>query len=180
MIDFTPRYISSQILTILIYFGICITFFLRNRKSILKINVYCDIIQILAFIMLNGITGAVMVSIIAIRDTYLLINEKNDVINKNKDKDIFIFIGFLIVEVILSIPSYDGILSLFSVIATIISTFALWQKRPKMYKFLEIFSSLSWLVYHIFLMSIMAILLESILLISAIIRLILDFKKSDI
>ena len=178
MIDFSPRYISSQVLTIIIYFGICITFFLRNRKSILKINVYCDIIQILAFIMLNGITGAVMVSIIAIRDTYLLINEKNDVINKNKD--IFIFIGFLIVEVILSIPSYDGILSLFSVIATIISTFALWQKRPKMYKFLEIFSSLSWLVYHIFLMSIMAIVLESILLISAIIGLILDFKKSDI
>ena len=68
--------------------------------------------------------------------------------------------------------------SLLSVVATIISTIAIWQKNTKYYKLLGIPVSIAWLGYYIFLKSLFGIILESILLICIIVGFIIENNKT--
>jgi len=178
MIEWTLAYLASQILTIIIYICLCSTYFFKSRKKILVLNVVAHNIQIIAFLLLGGLTGAAMNAIYVARDLFLVADEKN---NQKSDKitkrDIGVLICFIILILVMTIFTYDGWASLLSVIATIISTFAVWQKSIKVYKLLGIPVSGAWLGYHISLKSIFAIILESILLISTISGYILDKSK---
>ena len=178
MIEWTLAYLASQILTIIIYICLCSTYFLKIRKKILILNVIAHIIQAIAFLLLGGLTGAAMNAILLVRDLILVAGEKN---NQKTDKiakrDIGVLICFILVILVMTIFTYDGWASLLSVIATIISTVAVWQKSTKVYKLLGIPVSGAWLGYHISLNSIFAIILESILLMSTIIGYILDKSK---
>ena len=179
MIEWTFEYLASQILTIIIYICLCSTYFLKSRKKILNLNAIAHIIQAIAFLLLGGLTGAAMNAILLVRDLVLVTDEKN---NQKSDKitkrDIGILICFIILIVVITLFTYDGLTSLLSVIATIISTFAVCQKSTKIYKMLGIPVSVSWLGYHISLNSIFAIILESILLVSTITGYILELNKS--
>jgi len=179
MIEWTLAYLASQILTIIIYICLCSTYFFKSRKKILVLNVVAHNIQIIAFLLLGGLTGAAMNAIYVARDLFLVADEKN---NQKSDKitkrDIGVLICFIILILVMTIFTYDGWASLLSVIATIISTFAVWQKSTKVYKMLGIPISGAWLGYHISLNSIFAIILESILLISTISGYILEVNKS--
>ena len=84
---------------------------------------------------------------------------------------------FIIIIVVLTIFTYNGWGSLLSVVATLVSTIAIWQKNTKYYKLLGIPVSMAWLGYYIFLKSIFAIVLESILLVSTITGYMLETKK---
>lgn len=172
MIEWTPTYIASQVLIILVYACLCSTYFLRNRKKILNLNIIAHIIQAISFLLLGGLTGVAMNAIYLVRDIYLVTDEKS-----NK-RDIRILICFILAIIILTIFTYNGLSSLLSVIATIISTFAVWQKSTKVYKILGTPVSIAWLGYNISLKSIFAIILESILLISTIIGYTLEKIKS--
>ena len=178
MIEWTIPYLTSQIWTIIIYICLCSTYFLKSRKKILVLNVVAHIIQAIAFLLLGGLTGAAMNAIYIARDLFLVADEKN---NQKSDKitkrGIGVLICFIILILVMTIFTYDGWASLLSVIATIISTFAVCQKSTKIYKLLGIPVSGAWLGYHISLNSIFAIILESILLISTIIGYILDKSK---
>ena len=172
MIEWTPTYIASQVLIILVYTCLCSTYFLRNRKNILKLNIFAHIIQAISFLLLGGLTGVAMNVIYLVRDVFLVTDEKN-----NK-RDVRILICFVLAIIILTIFTYNGLASLLSVIATTISTFAVWQKSTKVYKILGTPVSVAWLGYNISLKSIFAIILESILLVSTIIGYTLDIIKS--
>ena len=172
MIEWTPTYIASQVLIILVYACLCSTYFLRNRKKILSLNIFAHVIQAVSFLLLGGLTGVAMNAIYIARDIYLVTDEKN-----NK-RDVRILICFILAIIILTIFTYNGLVSLLSVIATIISTFAVWQKSTKVYKILGTPVSIAWLGYNISLKSIFAIILEGILLISTIIGYTLEKIKS--
>lgn len=179
MIEWTPTYVASQALIIIIYACLCSTYFLRNRKKILILNIIAHIIQAISFLLLGGLTGVAMNAIYIARDVFFVADEKN---NKKLDKitkrDVLILICFIVAIIILTIFTYNGLSSLLSVIATIVSTFAVWQKNTKVYKILGTPVSIAWLGYHISLKSVFAIILESILLISTIIGYALERIKS--
>ena len=172
MIEWKPTYIASQVLIILVYACLCSTYFLRTRKKILNLNIIAHIIQAISFLLLGGLTGVAMNTIYIARDIYLVTDEKS-----NK-RDVRILVCFILAIIILTIFTYNGLASLLSVIATIISTFAVWQKSTKVYKILGTPVSIAWLGYNISLKSIFAIILESILLISTIIGYTLEKIKS--
>ena len=140
-------------------------------NKILIANFVAHIGQTIAMAMLNGYTGAAMSIIMIFRDLTLIIQEAKKAKGKeiNKKIDILILIITILLIVILTIFTYNGPLSLLSVIATLVTTFALWQKDVKAYKLLGIIASILWLAYNIFIFSIMGIILESILLICSII-----------
>jgi len=169
--EFTTIYIISQIITILYFAVLSLSYLLKDRNKILIANFVAHIGQTTAMAMLNGYTGAAMSLIMILRDLTLIIQEVKKSKGKdiNKKIDILILIITIILIVVLTIFTYNGPLSLLSVVATLITTFALWQKDVKAYKLLGIIASVLWLAYNIFIISIMGIILESILLICSIV-----------
>ena len=177
--EFTGIYIISQIITIIYFAILSLGYLLKDRTKILKANFIAHIGQTVATAMLNGYTGAAMSAIMMFRDLTLLAQEvkKSKGRDINKKLDIVVLVTTVILIIVLTIFTYNGPLSLLSVVATLITTFALWQKNVKMYKILGVIASILWLAYNIFIMSIMGIVLEVILLICSIIGYIKDENK---
>ena len=177
MINWTLEYTMSQVLTVIVYILLCSTYFLKNRNKILVTNILAHIVQAASFLLLNGLTGFAMCFVYIFRDTFFVIDEKNRKSSKLNKRDYIILFVFLSIIIISTIFTYNGIGSLLSVMATILSTIAIWQKSTKYYKLLGIPVSFAWLGYHIYLKSIFAIILELGLIISTITGYILE-KKS--
>lgn len=177
--EITLIYIISQIITIIYFAILSFSYLLKERKKILAANFIAHIGQTTAMAMLNGYTGAAMAFIMMLRDLTLLIQEKKKSNEKeiNKKLDFFILIITVILIIVLTIFTYNGPLSLLSVLATLVTTFALWQKNVKIYKILGVIAGILWLAYNVVIMSIMGLILESILLICSTIGYIKDIKQ---
>ena len=179
MFDWTLEYTISQILVVIVYILICSTYFLKSRRKILITNIVAHIFQAASFFLLNGLTGVAMNFVYIGRDTFFAIDERNRKNNNLTKKDYIILAIIILVILTLTVFTYDGFGSLFSVVAAFISTIAIWQKNTKYYKLIGIFVCIAWLGYHIYLHSIFAIILESILLVSTIIGYLLEIKKTQ-
>lgn len=177
MFNWTLEYTISQVLIVFVYILICTTYFLRNRRKILITNIIAHIFQAGSFLLLNGLTGVAMNIVYIIRDSFFAIDDKNRKNNNLNKRDYIILSIFISIIIILAIFTYSDWSSLLSAVATIISTIAIWQKNTKYYKLLGIPVSMAWLGYYIFLQSIFAIVLESILLVSTITGYIFENKK---
>ncbi len=177
--EITVIYIVSQVITIIYFAILSLSYLLKDRNKILTANLAAHIGQTAAMAMLNGYTGAAMSAIMVLRDVTLLIQETKKAKGKeiNKNFDLIILIVTIMLMILLTIFTYNGPLSLLSVVATLITTFALWQKNVKTYKILGIVASILWLAYNIVIISIMGIILEIILLICSIVGYIKDAKK---
>ena len=165
--EITYIYIISQIITIIYFAILSLSYLLKDRRKILGANFIAHIGQTTAMAMLNGYTGAAMAIIMMLRDLIFLIIESRKLKGKeiNKKLDLVILIVTIALMIILTIFTYNGPLSLLSVLATLVTTFALWQKDVKIYKILGVIAGIFWLAYNIFIMSIMGIILEFIVVI---------------
>lgn len=172
----TTTYILSQIFTILTYIFLASTYLLKSRKKILIINFISLIANALAYIFLNAWTGVAMCLVALIRNIIFLIDEKKKT-NKITKKDIIVLIILYIISVISALFTFDGHLSLLSVIATMLYTYSVWQKKPKTYKLLGIPVGILWILYNIYVKSLFGIILESILLVFSTIGYILTERK---
>lgn len=177
--EITCLYIISQIITVIYYGILSLSYLLKNRRKILSANFIAHIGQATAMVMLKGYTGAAMAVIMMLRDITLLIQEtkKSNGKKASKSIDLTILIITVILIVSLTIFTYNGPLSLLSVVATLITTFALWQNNVKLYKLLGIIAGVLWLAYNIFILSIMGIILETIIIVCSLIGYINDRKK---
>lgn len=172
-------YIVSQIITVL-YFGILsLSYLLKDRNKILIANFVAHIGQTTAMAMLNGYTGAAMACIMMVRDLIFLLQEKrkNEGKKINEKSNIAILIITVVLVIVLTIFTFNGPLSLLSVVATLITTYALWQKNVTIYKILGVVAGILWLAYNVFISSIMGIVLETIIVIASIVGYIRELKK---
>lgn len=159
-------YILSQVFTIINYALLGVTYYAKDRKKILIISFLSIIATAISYILLDAWTGVVMCVVALIRNIIFYIDEKKngkrETINK---KDVVILIILYSITIIFTVFTYDGFLSLLSVIATMIYTFSVWQKKTKVYKLLGIPVGILWILYNIYVKSIFGIILETILLI---------------
>lgn len=174
----TTTYTVSQLLTVIFYILLCLTYIERSRRQILVTNLISHFVEAVIFILLKGYTGLAMIIFNFFRDNFFLIDSKNQNNKEITRRDIHILIILLMGIMFLAIISFDGIFSMFPILATIASTIAIWQKNTRIYRFLGIFCSMCWLVYHISLHSIVAIILESILLVSTIVGYFRELKRN--
>ena len=137
--EITVTYVFSQIFTILMYILLAISYYAKNRKSVLILGFLSVIANGIAYILLKAYTGLAMCIVALIRNMIFLFDERKNI---NKDiitkKDIIILIILYLISIISAIFTYDGALSLLSVFATMIYTFSVWQKDTKRYKLLGI------------------------------------------
>lgn len=177
--NWSTTYILSQVFTIIMYALLVLTYYAKDRKEVLILNFLSLIANGIAYIFLNAWTGLAMCAVALIRNIIFLIDEKKngnrETINKT---DIIILLALYVISIISAIYTYDGFLSLFSVFATMLYTFSVWQKKTNMYKLLGFPIGILWIIYNIYIKSIFGIILEMLLLICSIIGYILEIKKS--
>ena len=176
--ELTVTYILSQIFTILMYIFLGITYYVKDRKKLLIIHFIATIASAIAYTLLNAWTGLAMCGVVVIRNIIFLFDEKkNGKSDSIKKKDIVILIILYSISIIFAVFSYGGPLSLLSVLATMINTYAIWQKKINIYRLLGIVTGILWVFYNIYIMSIFGIILESILLICSTTGYILEIRK---
>ena len=90
MFNWTLEYTISQFLIVIVYILICSTYFLKNRRKILIINIIAHIFQAGSFLLLNGLTGVAMNFVYVVRDTFFVIDEKNRKSKKLNKRDYII------------------------------------------------------------------------------------------
>lgn len=163
--EITATYIISQIFAILMYALLASTYYLKNRKTVLIINILAMIAQAISFICLKAYTGLAMDIVAIIRNIVFMIDEKkNGKQEQNTRKDIVILVVLYLITILLSIFTYNGLPSLFSVLGTFLYTYSVWQKNTNTYKLLGIPTSMSWIAYNIYIKSIFGGILECIVL----------------
>ena len=166
----TITYILSQIFIIINYIFLVMTYQSKNRKNILIFNFVALIASALSYMFLSAYSGLAMTIVAIIRNIIFIIDEKkNGKSEKNQTKDYIILAILYIISIISGILTYNGILSMMSVIATMLYTYSVWQKSTKIYKILGIPVGIIWIIYNIYIFSVFGIILETILAISAVI-----------
>jgi len=176
MISWTKEYVLSQICAVVMYLFLCMSYFYKSRNKILISNIIAHVFQAISLQLLGGMTGMAMAIFLIFRDSFFAIDEKNRNLEKISKRDNVILAIFISIILVLTVFTYDGLVSLLSVLATITSTFAIWQKSTRIYKMLGMPISSAWLIYNISLRSIFAIVLEAVLLISTVIGFLKDEK----
>jgi len=169
--ELTLTYIISQIFVVGMYATLAITYFLKDIKKILIFNLLGSVFIGIAYFLLSAYTGLAMTFVAIFRNIIFLIYEKED------EKSIRSLIVIYLIIIVVTIPTYAGFLSLLSVFATALFTFSLWQKKTIVYKILGIPVSLLWVFYNIYIMSLFGILLESGIIVFAIVGFIIELKR---
>lgn len=177
--ELTISYIISQIFTFFSYMFLTLTYYTKNRNLILIWNFLSITSMILVYILLKAYTGLAMSILALIRTIVFMVDErKNGKKEKNDKKDVIILVILYILTIALTIPTYDGFLSLLSVFATMMFTYSIWQKKTITYRLLGIPTESLWLLYNIYIDNKLGIVLESIVLIFFIAGYILLLKET--
>ena len=171
-------YIFSQVFTTITYALLAATYFAKNKRSIILLSGASLITNALAYILLGAWTGLAMCAIAMLRNLYILWDEKKHGKSKKiTKKDVVFLIIIYIAMVLVTIPTYDGFLSLLSVFATALYTFSIWQKSTRVYKFCGMPVGVLWIFYNGYVKSIFGVILESALLVASTIGYISEIKK---
>ena len=168
--ELTINYVMSQVFTILTYVLLAITYYAKNRKTVLVISFLSIIANAVAYILLNAYTGLAMCVVALIRNIYFMVDEqkngKNDEIKKKDIVALIIIYGMIAISTVFT---YEGFLSLLSVFATMLYTYSVWQKKTLVYKLCGIPVGVLWILYNLYVKSVFGVILEAILLVSSMI-----------
>jgi len=176
--EVTVPYILSQIFIIINYVLLMATYQVKSRKTILMFNFGAIIATGVSYVFLSAWSGLAMVIVASVRNIIFMLDEKrNGKSDKITKKDIIILMILYTISGVSAIYTYEGFLSLMSVFATMLYTYSVWQKKTSIYKVLGIPVSIIWIVYNIYIVSIFGVILEAVLLISAIIGIVREYRK---
>ena len=141
--DMTYLQVIAQIIGII---GVIEYSFVTHQKT--KIRVL--IIQIIGaclygtqYILLGGWSALITCLLNILRDIVFYQFEK-----KNKDIPKSYFIIFVILAIAINIFTFNGIISLIPLFVVICSTWAIWQKNLKKYRYMALFTNFIWAIYN--------------------------------
>lgn len=179
--ELTLTYIMSQVFTIIMYLLLAVSYYAKDRKKILILSFLSLVANALAYVLLEAYTGLAMCIVAFVRNIIFMIDEKKNGHSDNiTKKDIILLVIFYILIIVSTIFTYEGPLSLLSVIATMTYTYSVWQKKTNVYKFLGIPVGILWVLYNIYVKSIFGVILEGMLLIASITGYITEIKGKSV
>lgn len=164
------NFIIAQILGTIGYSLLAYSFFKKNKKQILFIQIFAYIGFTTHYILLGALTGSVcnILGFIALIFIYFF----SDDIRKKKIL-VIILVPLLGVMTYLS---YENIYSLFPVIGCLLTFISFLSKNVNKIRFVGIISTTCWLIYAIIYVSYSAIIFEVVILISAVVAYIKNKK----
>lgn len=144
-------YVLSQVLAVAEYGLLGLSYLAKNRKLVVLLDIASMSMGILAFLLLGADLGMAMSVVILVANFYYLWDEHKNGSRKQKRyfvRDYVVLAAVLALIGALAILTYDGPLSLLSVVATVLYEISIWQKSTKVYKFLGIPVAGCWMVYN--------------------------------
>ena len=179
-IELTPAYIWSQVFTIIMYAVLVVCYQLKKRKSILVANIIALLCNVVAYVLLHAWTGLAMCAIELFRNLYSYWDESTHPgQTKITARDTAILVVAYIAMILVSIPTYDGFLSLMSVFATMAYAYSIWQKSTLVYKFMGVPVGILWIIYNAFVGSFFGVTLEAVLCAVSLIGFIIALKAKN-
>jgi len=157
-------YVLSQIIIAMSYGLYGASYLTKNRKVLLGTTMLSSFLFMIAYVLLDA-KSAIYINILSIiRQMLLLIQEKN----QSQKMYVYVFFFNVISTILVGIFTYEGIFSMLPVLATLIFVYSSWQKDIKMYRLCGIFIEINWLMYGIYLKSIVSIVMECVLVVAVI------------
>ena len=176
----TQQYIISQIIIVISYTCLALTYCIKRRKIILILSFLANFTNACAYLLLGAFTSASMCAISIGRDLIFIIDEKlNGKSKKTTKKDVLILIGIYIVAIISIIITFNGWKSLIYALASMLYTYSIWQKNNKIYKVLGIPCHILVVIESICIKSVMTIILQIVVLTCTIIGLVKNKKEQE-
>lgn len=154
--------IYIQLIGILGFCILVLSFYKKEPVTILIYQITSNFVYAIHYFLLGGLSGA-FCSLIGMLRNLILIK-----INNKK----IILLSIISMYLIVTIIFYEGIYSLFPMVANTLYLFALTYKNKKSILIGAIGSSILWILYSVFVNSYLTIVTESILIISNCIQLI--------
>ena len=171
--DWSFNYILSQILIIICAILLAFSYKTKKRSTILIIVIAACVAKALSYLCLQAWSGMAIMGIAIVRNI-LFITDKNSKNNTISGRETAYFILIVVASLICSYFTYEGPLSLLAAVALILYTFSIYQKSERVYKWFELPVGLAWIVYNIFIKSILGVVLEVVILVFAMIILAKD------
>ncbi len=160
----------AQILGFIYMVFLMMSNFGKNTKQILFMQTISFFFKTIHYYLLGGISGFL---------TSLISMIRNLIFYKIKQSKIWVVV-FIIIYLIIGIITLKSIYTLLPVLATITYTLIINYDNPKYLRYGMIITSISWLIYNIYIISCSGIILQSATLITNIIAIIKLDKKKDI
>lgn len=157
----------GQILGFIYALFLILSNFGKSTKQILFLQTISFFFKTLHYYLLGGISGFL---------TSLISIIRNIIFYKIKESKIWI-VFFIIIYIIIGIITLKSIYALLPVFATIIYTLIINYNNPKYLRYGIFITSLTWLIYNIYIISYSGIIIQIIMLISNIIAIIKLDKK---
>ena len=136
--------------------------------------VLSNILNLIHYFLLGAYSGCITKLLAIFRDYFIILKEKH-----SKLSNILYLFIFIMLYVVASIFTYNGILSILPLLAALIYIIFIWNGNEKKKKKVAFFCYFLWLVYNIFVFSIAGIVSNIIAIISTFVAIISIKKKTD-
>lgn len=163
--ELTLNYVLSQIFSLLCFACFGITFFSKNQKKIRFLGILMNVFQAISYMFLGATSGYAMLIIAIIRNLIFFKLNEQEYTTSYK----LLLFALLLIITITGALTYTNIFSLLPVIAIVIYSIGVWQKSPKLYKLLSIPNCLLWVIYNLYVASVIASIDEFVMLILSIV-----------
>ena len=164
-------YVIAQIIGFIAFAFSLIAYHRKDKKIILGNMIISNILNLIHYLLLGAFSGCVTKLLAIFRDYFIILKEKHP-----KLSNTIYLILFIIVYVIVTIFTYNSILSILPLLAAMIYIICIWNGNEVIIKKTAFFCYFLWLIYNIFVLSIAGIVSNIISIISTLIA-ILNAKK---
>ena len=131
-----------------------------------------NILNLIHYLLLGAFSGCITKLLAIFRDYFIILKEKN----KKLSNSVYLIV-FILLYIIATIFTYNGILSILPLVAAIIYIIFIWNGNEVIIKKTAFFCYFLWLIYNIFVLSIAGIASNIISIISTLIAIINTEKE---
>lgn len=157
-------YILAQFLGF-IAFLISIISYHRNKKNgILGGMILSNILNLTHYFLLGAYSGCFTKFVAIFRDFFIILKSKNKVLSSS-----FVLMIFVIIYVIMGVLTYDGVFSIFPILAAIIYLIPVWYGNCNIIRKTAFIGYFLWLIYNIFIFSMAGIIANVVSIVSILI-----------
>lgn len=163
-------YMISQFFALLGLIFSLLAFHQKKKEDILKTSLFSNVFHIIHYLLVGGFNGFLTKVLAFIRNSFVIYKDR-----KNIKSKLYLLV-FMVLYILLSIYTYKNIYSILPSIAALIYLIAIWYGDEMIIKKVGCFGYILWLLYDIFVFSILGILADLVSLVSTLIA-VLIYKK---
>lgn len=138
------KFIITEIIGAMAYIALALSYFKKQKKGILLVQIISYLLFVIHYFLLDGITGAIcnMLGLVALVVIYFF--DKYQLKNKK-----VLIVAMILVLVAISLITYQDIFSIFPIFASSFTISSFLTSKERIIRGIGIVSTACWLVYAV-------------------------------